>query len=112
MRRLTITSVASIAAAVSLPMAIAQAAPHAHAASGTKLEIRHTGLGGIIANGRGSTLYMFTRDSVKHDRCVAISGCTGVWPVVTSNGRPRLGAGVRRSLVGTIKLPGGGRQVT
>ena len=109
MKRLTITF---LVAAASFPLAVAQAAPHAHAARGAKLEIRHTMLGGILANGRGFTLYMFTRDSVRHDRCVAISGCTGIWPVLTSNGTPQLGTGVRRALVGTIKLPSGARQVT
>jgi predicted lipoprotein with Yx(FWY)xxD motif len=109
MRRFTI---GLIAAAASLPIAAAQAAPDARALPGAKLEIRRTSLGGILANGRGLTLYMFTRDSVRHDKCVTISGCTGIWPVMTSNGIPALGPGVRRSLVGMIKLPSGGRQVT
>ena len=55
---------------------------------------------------------MFTRDSPNRDRCVAIGGCAGIWPALTSNGRPATGHGVRRSLVGTIKLPDGTRQVT
>ena len=116
MRRLTIAVI--LAAVASLPMAAAQAAPAAHAAPtahtarGAKLELRHTSLGSTLANARGFTLYMFTRDSAKHDRCVTISGCTAIWPVLTSNGIPRLGPGVRRALVGTIKLPGGARQVT
>lgn len=101
------------AAAVAAPAAVAQgAAPPAHAASAAKLEIRHTSLGNILANGRGLTVYMFTRDSINHDSCVAINGCTGIWPPVTTSGAPTPGAGVKRSLLGTITLPGGTRQVT
>jgi predicted lipoprotein with Yx(FWY)xxD motif len=84
----------------------------ADAAGGTKLEIQRTSLRKILATGRGLTVYMFTRDSINHDSCVAISGCTGIWPLVTSSGRPSLGPGVKRSLVGAITLSGGVRQVT
>jgi predicted lipoprotein with Yx(FWY)xxD motif len=94
-----------IAAAVAVPAA-------AYAARGAKLEIQQTSLGRILATGRGLTVYMFTRDSVNHDTCAAISGCTGIWPMVTSSGRPSLGPGVKRTLVGAITLPGGARQVT
>ena len=71
-------------AAASLPMTAAHAAPQAHhapraqaaaqahTARGAKLEIRHTSLGSTLANGRGFTLYMFTRDSANHDRCVTM----------------------------------------
>jgi predicted lipoprotein with Yx(FWY)xxD motif len=113
MKRLTLVLIA--AAATALPVAVAHgatgAAP-AHAARGAKLETQTTSLGRILATGRGLTVYMFTHDSINHDTCVAISGCTGIWPMVTSNGRPTLGPGVKRSLVGAIKLPGGARQVT
>lgn len=84
----------------------------AHTARGAKLQLRHTSLGQILVNGAGHTVYAFTRDSRNHDRCATISGCTGIWPLLTTGGRPTLGRGVRRSLVGTIKLPGGARQVT
>jgi predicted lipoprotein with Yx(FWY)xxD motif len=109
MKRMTILL---IAAAAAFPLAAARAATEAHAARGVKLEIRRTALGGILANGRGLTLYMFTRDPLNQDTCAAISGCTGIWPMVTSSGTPTLGAGVKRRLVGTIKLSSGARQLT
>jgi predicted lipoprotein with Yx(FWY)xxD motif len=109
MKRLTI--VLTLAAA-SLPIGISQAATPAHAARGTTLQLRHTALGNILVNGRGLTLYAFTRDARNRDSCMTISGCTGIWPALRSSGIPAAGAGVKRSLVGTIKLAGGGRQVT
>ena len=116
-KRLTILF---ILAAATLPLASSQAAVlahdaraiRAHDARAAKLQLRHTTLGNILVNGRGLTVYAFTRDSRNHDRCTGIAGCTGVWPLVTSKGRPRLGPGVRRALVGSIKLSGGPRQVT
>jgi predicted lipoprotein with Yx(FWY)xxD motif len=109
MKRLTIML---LVAAASLPMAVAQASTAAHAARGAKLQIRHTALGNILVNGRGLTVFAFSRDSRNHDSCVNISGCTSTWPLVTTNGTPTLGTGVRRSLVGTITLSTGARQVT
>ena len=108
MKRLTLALL--IASAAALPATPAAGA--AHAARATKLETQRTSLGPILANGRGLTVYMFTHDQVNHDTCVAISGCTGIWPLVTSSGTPALGPGVKRSLVGAIKLPGGQRQLT
>jgi len=108
MKRLTILF---LAAAAILPVGISQAATRAHAARSAKLQLRHTALGTILVNGGGHTVYVFTRDSRNHDRCAAIAGCTGIWPLVTGTGAPTLGAGVKRSLVGTIEV-GGARQVT
>jgi predicted lipoprotein with Yx(FWY)xxD motif len=112
MKRLTMLLIAAAAALPAADPAAAQGSPQARAARAAKLEIQQTSLGKILATGRGHTVYMFTRDSINHDRCAAISGCTGIWPLVTSNGRPTLGPGVKRSLVGTIMLPSGTRQVT
>jgi predicted lipoprotein with Yx(FWY)xxD motif len=95
-----------------LAAAASQAAGTAHAARGARVQVRHTSLGNVLANGGGFTLYTFTRDGRGHDRCVTVTGCTGVWPVLKTSGSPIAGNGVRRSLLGTIKLPGGTRQVT
>ncbi len=108
MKRLTILFLAT---AAMLPVGIAQAAGSAHAARSAKLQLRHTAVGTILVNGGGHTVFVFTRDSRNHDRCAATAGCTGIWPMVTSAGQPTLGPGVKRSLVGTIKIAGT-RQVT
>jgi predicted lipoprotein with Yx(FWY)xxD motif len=109
MKRLTILTVL---AAASLLGGISHAAARAHSARAAKLELRHTALGSILVTGRGLTVYVFTRDARDRDVCQARSGCTGIWPPLTTHGTPTVGAGVRRSLVGTIKLADGTRQVT
>lgn len=82
------------------------------AASGAKVKLQKTGLGKIVANSRGFTAYEFTRDSRNKDRCMKIKGCKGTWPVVTTKGKPIAGPGVNQSLLGSITLPGGKKQVT
>jgi predicted lipoprotein with Yx(FWY)xxD motif len=85
---------------------------HANASRATKVGLRHTSLGAILASSSGRTLYEFTRDRARSNSCVKISGCSEIWPALTSRGKPTAGPGVRASLLSTITLPGGSRQVT
>jgi predicted lipoprotein with Yx(FWY)xxD motif len=86
------------------------AAP-ALAAAATKVQLRHTRAGTILVNGRGFTLYVFTRDARNRDRCAGIGGCRSVWPLLTTNGSTVAGRGVNRGLLGSIRV-GHSRQVT
>jgi predicted lipoprotein with Yx(FWY)xxD motif len=81
------------------------------AKAGTKLQLRHTAVGTILVDGHGFTLYAFTRDSRNRDKCVSISGCPSIWLLLTTNGKVSPGGGVKRGLLGTIKV-GNRRQVT
>lgn len=104
---------AALGAAVLAPAAaLAGPATAARAPSGAVISLHSTGLGRLLVNGRGFTLYAFTRDGRDTDTCVHIGGCARAWPPLTTRGRPLAGAGIRRSLLGTIPLPGGARQVT
>ena len=80
--------------------------------SGERIQLRKTRIGTILVNGGGRTVYMFTRDSRNKDTCQAISGCTRFWPPVTSGGKPVAGSGVKSSLLSTITIKGGAKQVT
>jgi predicted lipoprotein with Yx(FWY)xxD motif len=80
--------------------------------SATTLKLSKTSVGTILVNGRGFTLYAFTRDGRGRDACAKISGCLSVWPVVSGAAKPILGSGVKRSLVGTITLKNGSKQLT
>ncbi len=90
----------------------AQGAKVAAATAGAKVQVKHTSLGNVLVNGRGFTLYAFSRDGRNHDRCMSISGCRGIWPLDRTHGRPVAGRGVHRSMLGTIHLAGGVTQVT
>jgi predicted lipoprotein with Yx(FWY)xxD motif len=106
MRRIAVL-LAAIAA-----LTIAATGPAAAQPSPTKLALRHTSVGTILVNARGFTLYAFTRDARNTDACMKISGCVGIWPVVTTSATPIAGPGVKRSLIGSIAIGGGHRQVT
>ena len=82
------------------------------AAAGTTIKLRKTGKGKLLVNSRGFTVYSFSKDGKRMDRCQKLSGCTSIWPVVQTHGRPRAGRGVKRSKLGTIKLANGATQVT
>jgi predicted lipoprotein with Yx(FWY)xxD motif len=79
---------------------------------GTTLKLHKTSVGTILVNGRGFTLYAFSKDGRNRDACAGIRGCLSIWPVVSGATRPSLGPGVKRSLVGTITLKGGKKQLT
>ena len=85
--------------------------PVAHVGRAAKVGLRHTRLGTILVSSSGRTLYEFTRDRPRSNSCVKISGCPEAWPALQSSGKPVAGPGVRASLLSTIRLPGGARQV-
>jgi predicted lipoprotein with Yx(FWY)xxD motif len=84
----------------------------ADASRAAKIGLRHTSVGTILVNTSGRTLYEFTKDRANRNSCVKISGCSETWPALTTSGKPIAGRGVKASLLSTIKLPGGGKQVT
>jgi predicted lipoprotein with Yx(FWY)xxD motif len=86
--------------------------PVAHASRATKVGLRHTRLGTILVSSSGRTLYEFTRDRPRSNSCLKIRGCPEIWPALQSSGKPVAGPGVRASLLSTITLRGGAKQVT
>jgi predicted lipoprotein with Yx(FWY)xxD motif len=91
---------------------VMSSAPTAHASRAAKVGVRHTSLGTILVSASGHTLYEFTKDRAKTNSCVKISGCAEIWPALTTSGKPSAGPGVKASLLSTITLRGGTKQVT
>jgi predicted lipoprotein with Yx(FWY)xxD motif len=85
--------------------------PIARSGKAATVQLRNTRLGKILVDASGFTLYEFSRDSRNSDTCVRISGCSKVWPALIS-AKPTAGPGVKGSLLSTITLPGGTKQVT
>jgi predicted lipoprotein with Yx(FWY)xxD motif len=111
----THTFPAAIVAALACTSALAGAAvagPTAHGSRAAKIQLRHSGLGKILVDAQGFTLYRFTKDTSKRNTCVTTSGCTLTWPALTTSASPTAGPGVKASLLSTIKLPNGAKQVT
>src|SRR5437773_1440506 len=78
--------------------------------TGTTLSLRKTGLGSVLVNAKGHTIYLFAKD--KNGKSACTGSCAKFWPPVLSQGRPTVGAGLKASLVGTAKRSNGTRQVT
>jgi predicted lipoprotein with Yx(FWY)xxD motif len=92
--------------------ALASASPRARKASGATVDVHETIYGTtILVDSSGFTLYEFSKDSKKRDRCVKISGCPSVWPPLEVSGAPTAGSGVNAALLSTITLSGGASQV-
>ncbi|HEV3071241.1 MAG TPA: hypothetical protein VGY76_07450 [Solirubrobacteraceae bacterium] len=109
---LSAASISAVAADVPAVAGTLGGQATANASRATKVGLRHTRLGTILVSSSGRTLYEFTRDRAHSNSCVKISGCSEIWPALTSSGKPSAGPGVRSSLLSTIKLPGGSKQVT
>jgi len=75
------------------------------------LQLRRTSIGTILVDASGYTLYAFSKDGRNHDVCAREIACLAVWPALVSS-HPTAGAGVKRRLIGTIRVTGVGRQVT
>jgi predicted lipoprotein with Yx(FWY)xxD motif len=68
------------------------------------------GLGKILVDSQGRTIYLFEKDTGRKSTC---SGeCAVQWPPVTVNGTPKAGRGVQASQVGTTQRSDGKMQVT
>jgi predicted lipoprotein with Yx(FWY)xxD motif len=104
-RTLTVMLATALAGSLTASLASAGTTP-------AKLQLRRTHVGTILVNAKGFTLYAFTKDGRNTDNCAKIAGCLGAWPVVSTSGKAIAGAGVRASLIGTITLKGGTKQVT
>ena len=68
------------------------------------------GLGTILVDSQGLTVYQFERDSGTKSSC--FGGCAAAWPPVRSSGKPTAGSGVKSSLLGTTQRSDGQPQIT
>jgi predicted lipoprotein with Yx(FWY)xxD motif len=66
--------------------------------------------GKIVFDGRGFALYAFTKDARGRSACSG--ACATAWPPYIVKSRARAGAGVKGSLLGVTKRPGGKLQAT
>ncbi len=72
--------------------------------------LKKTGLGAILVDARGRTLYLFLKDRNHKSQCTG--SCATYWPPLLNTGKPSAGAGVRTSLLGLTTRQGGSHQVT
>jgi predicted lipoprotein with Yx(FWY)xxD motif len=69
-----------------------------------------TGLGNILVDSQGRTVYMFGADSGTTSACTG--ACATAWPPVPATGTPTAGTGANAALIGTTSRSDGTNQVT
>ena len=74
------------------------------------VDTANTGLGDVLVDSQGRTLYLFLKDTGTTSEC---SGeCATNWPPVEASGTPTAGKGADESMVGTTMRSDGMTQVT
>src|SRR4029079_10924433 len=71
--------------------------------------VANTGLGKILVDSQGRTLYMFQKDQGTHSACTG--ACASAWPPLRANGKPTVGSGASASMVTTSPRSDGKPQV-
>lgn len=94
------------AASVSPPSATSTAT-----AAGVDLKIASSSLGDIVVDGKGMSVYYYTKDVKDSGTSTCTGGCLTAWPpLLTTSDEPKV-EGVTGT-VGTIATPEGAKQVT
>ena len=104
------TPTTSATPASSAPASASTSAP----ASATVSVKSVPGVGNVLVNAEGKTLYMLTSEKGGKITCTASNGCTQVWPETTlaSGAKATAGSGVQSSLLGTVTGAAGSPEVT
>jgi predicted lipoprotein with Yx(FWY)xxD motif len=112
------TSSAPAPATSSAPASAApsSSAPASASAAGVTISAKSVpGVGTVLVNGQGQTLYLLTSEKGGKITCTAANGCTQVWPETVLAGgstAATAGSGVQPSLLGTVKGASGNLEVT
>jgi predicted lipoprotein with Yx(FWY)xxD motif len=104
------TAALSGAVLVSAALGDTSSASSPRASKGALVALGKTGLGNVLVDARGRTLYLFEKD--RHGKSACYGACAAYWPPLYSPAKPRSGRGVRASLLGLTKRTDGRRQAT
>lgn len=80
------------------------------AAASSSVATSNTGLGQILVDGKGRTVYLFEKDTGPTSTCTG--SCTQYWPPVPANGTVQATGQASAAEVGSIAEAGGGRQLS
>src|SRR5205085_1251753 len=84
-----------------------------HSSSSTAVKTRKiSGLGVVLVNAKGRTLYVFMKDARRHVTCTG--SCAIYWPPLKwkGAGKPKAGGAAKAKLLGLDRNPAGGKVVT
>lgn len=90
--------------------AASSAPPKTASGQAATVGISNTGIGQILVNSQGRTLYLFKADQGTKSACTG--ACAAAWPPLLVKGKPTLGKGTNASLLRTATRPEGTTQLT
>jgi predicted lipoprotein with Yx(FWY)xxD motif len=100
----TSTSTSTTAATTPTPK------PAASRTAATTVDVRSTGLGKILVDAQGRTLYLFEKDKSPQSTCDG--ACASAWPPLVTQQAATVGAGATAAKLGTSKRTDGSLQAT
>jgi predicted lipoprotein with Yx(FWY)xxD motif len=103
----------ALLAALGLIAAAAGGASAASSGSSPAVKTRNVkGLGVVLVNAKGRTLYVFLPDKQRHVTCTG--SCAHYWPPLKwkGSGKPTAGGSAKSKFLGSDKSPAGGKVVT
>jgi predicted lipoprotein with Yx(FWY)xxD motif len=71
-----------------------------------------SGVGRVLVDSKGMTLYYFEKDQKGSGKSNCQGPCAAAWPPVTTEGEPKAMSGVNAAMLGTIQRSDGSMQVT
>ncbi|MCU1378327.1 MAG: hypothetical protein JWN29_1310 [Acidimicrobiales bacterium] len=80
------------------------------ASQSATVDVAKTGLGNVLVDSQGRTLYLFLKDSGTTSECTG--ACATAWPPLEASSMPTAANGADASLVGTTSRSDGKTQVT
>ena len=98
------------ATTTSPPASTATPAATASSAASATVGVANSGLGSILVDSQGRTLYLWQADTGPKSTCSG--ACAAAWPPLLTTGAPTAGGGAKASLLGTTKRSDGAEQVT
>jgi predicted lipoprotein with Yx(FWY)xxD motif len=90
--------------------ATAASPPKTSSGHAATVGVANTGLGKILVDSKGRTVYLFKKDAGPKSAC--FGACASAWPPVRASGTPTVGGGAKASLAGTSPRSDGAPQVT
>ena len=110
-RSKSLTSLAGAAAISLTALALAACGGGTGAGGGNAtVGVSTTGVGKVLVDSQGHTLYLFEKDSGAKSACAG--ACADAWPPLRASGAPTAAGGAKASLVATTKRSDGAPQVT
>lgn len=92
------------------PASTSTPSPKTSSAASATVDVANSGLGSILVDSQGRTLYLWQADTGTKSTCSG--ACAAAWPPLLTTGAPTAGSGAKASLLGTTKRSDGAKQVT